>query len=118
MTDLMKCGRPGCTEEENRIHGYCSLYCQDIHAEEIEVATLQAEIERLKGELSVKESTASAIAVVAVGIRADLAAARAWMAKQPCEKPTPTISMDGEDPPFPYMDCGKCPPCVERARKP
>lgn len=107
MTDLMKCGRPGCTEEENRIHGYCSLYCQDIHAEEIEVATLQAEIERLKGELSVKESTASAIAVVAVGIRADLAAARAWMAKQGCEEPD-----------YHNKPCGKCPPCVEKARKP
>lgn len=31
MSNDMKCGRPGCPEQENRIDGYCSYYCRDIH---------------------------------------------------------------------------------------
>jgi len=33
----MICARPRCTERENRIGGYCSTYCQDIHRLEIEL---------------------------------------------------------------------------------
>jgi hypothetical protein len=27
----MQCARPGCSEAEDRIDGYCSVYCRDIH---------------------------------------------------------------------------------------
>lgn len=38
----MKCTRPSCEEKEDRIHGYCSVYCKDIHELEIEIERLQA----------------------------------------------------------------------------
>lgn len=30
----------------------------------------------------------------------------------PCENPVPTVSMDGEEPPFDSMDCGQCRSCM------
>ena len=37
----MQCNRPGCDCAENRIDGYCSCYCRDLHELEIENDKLQ-----------------------------------------------------------------------------
>ena len=44
MTD-MKCGRPLCEEQENRVHGYCSSYCEDRPYWETENAALREVLE-------------------------------------------------------------------------
>ncbi len=43
--NVMICKR--CGANENRIHGYCSVYCEDMHEVEQENARLTAENERL-----------------------------------------------------------------------
>lgn|GEM_PF-6265073 len=37
----MKCGRPGCKEREDRIDGYCSCYCRDVHEATVEADCLR-----------------------------------------------------------------------------
>lgn len=39
--EAMLCGHPGCSEAENRIDGYCSIYCRDTHELEEEIAELK-----------------------------------------------------------------------------
>ena len=53
----MICARPYCGNEEDRINGYCSEYCQDLAELQIEAEihltakrTLQTENDRLKAE--------------------------------------------------------------------
>jgi hypothetical protein len=55
----MICARPYCENKEDRINGYCSEYCQDLHELQIEAEThlhdkqtLQAENERLREALT------------------------------------------------------------------
>jgi hypothetical protein len=42
----MKCGREACNEKEDRIDGYCSVYCRDVDEAWMEVARLEAKIDR------------------------------------------------------------------------
>lgn len=46
----MLCSRPGCTDKENRIDGYCSVYCRDVHEEQIENAELQRKLDEAEKE--------------------------------------------------------------------
>ena len=39
-----------CEDEENRIDGYCSIYCRDMDDEEGEVIALKEQIKELKAE--------------------------------------------------------------------
>ena len=38
----MQCARPMCEEEESRINGYCSVYCEDVDEARREIAHLKA----------------------------------------------------------------------------
>lgn len=42
MVTKMKCSRPGCQEQEDRIDGCCSVHCRDVYDLELELETLRA----------------------------------------------------------------------------
>lgn len=65
-SETKTCAHPGCQEEEWRIGGYCSVYCRDLHAVELDTreemeeqtahalaqaAAWQARAERVEGAL-------------------------------------------------------------------
>ena len=50
----MKCKR--CGEGEDRIHGYCSVYCQDMHYREQAIATVKAKLTEMEAKLAEAES--------------------------------------------------------------
>ena len=39
---MMKCNRPMCDEEESRINGYCSVYCEDVDEARQQITHLKA----------------------------------------------------------------------------
>jgi hypothetical protein len=39
----MICARPYCENKEDRINGYCSCYCENVHELQVEAETLLAE---------------------------------------------------------------------------
>jgi len=41
------CARPGCEERETRIHGYCSVYCEDVHAYQQDAEEARAALVKL-----------------------------------------------------------------------
>ena len=47
----MICARPYCESKEDRINGYCSEYCQDLHELQVEAETLLAEKKALQAEV-------------------------------------------------------------------
>ena len=57
--DDMLCARPHCEEKEDRINGYCSIYCRDTHdllleAEESERNAYRRGFEEAKGQMQAK----------------------------------------------------------------
>ena len=42
MSKAMLCDRPMCNENENRINGYCSVYCEDVDGARQDIASLEA----------------------------------------------------------------------------
>ena len=50
-----KCSRPECNDAEFRIHGYCSVYCEDLHDAEQEIARLKALLRRVPAEFTEQE---------------------------------------------------------------
>jgi len=49
----MLCARPACEEKENRINGYCSVYCEDVGELEKENTALKRELKYWKDAHSV-----------------------------------------------------------------
>ena len=47
----MLCARPYCKNGEDRINGYCSGYCQDLHELQVEAEIHLTEVKRLRGAL-------------------------------------------------------------------
>ncbi len=47
-----KCARPGCGGGEFRIDGYCSIYCRDIHYEQMDAEDLRVELKSVKEQLA------------------------------------------------------------------
>lgn len=45
----MECARPCCDEKENRVDGYCSEYCRDIHERERVIRDLLAALVHVQG---------------------------------------------------------------------
>ena len=57
----MLCARPICEEKENRINGYCTVYCEDIHFEHQRVAQLEAELNIYKQEIERRDDAIAMI---------------------------------------------------------
>jgi hypothetical protein len=55
----MLCARPGCDEEEDRIDGYCSVYCRDVAEQYDEVSRLIDIIRRAMSIISINCSKAN-----------------------------------------------------------
>lgn len=50
MSEEMQCARPPCPEKEDRIDGYCSVYCRDVHELEAQLETTQRELGDARAE--------------------------------------------------------------------
>jgi len=54
------CARAGCSQPEDRIDGYCSIYCRDL-AEVKEEALMDAQAARLAGAIAMQETCARVV---------------------------------------------------------